>query len=105
MEFRVKALDREPAVLAQLVDAIDESDARRPLGLLGLRVISMTPVRQMRLFARSAKVPLVIFSQELVALLDAGLALVESIEALTEKEVNPTVRRPLTQILGRLYEA
>jgi general secretion pathway protein F len=104
VEFRVKALDREQAVFAQLVDAIDEPDARRQVGLLGLRIISLTPVRQARLFARPAKIPLVIFSQELVALLDAGLSLVESIEALTEKEVNASVRRPLEQILGRLYE-
>ena len=89
MEFRVKALDREQAVLAQHVDAIDETDARRQLGLLGLRVISMTPVRQARLFARPGKIPLVIFSQELVSLLDAGLSLVEAIEALTEKEASP----------------
>ena len=104
MEYRVKALDREHAILAQEVDAVDETDARRQLDLLGLRVISLSPVRQVRLFARSAKVPLVIFSQELVALLDAGLSLVESIEALTEKESSPAVRRPLEQILGRLYE-
>jgi general secretion pathway protein F len=104
MEFRVKALDREHAVLAQQVDAVDEIDARRQLGLLGLRIISVTPVRQARLFARSSKIPLVIFSQELVALLEAGLSLVESIEALTEKESSPAVRRPLEQILGRLYE-
>jgi len=104
VEFNVKALDREQAVLAQMVDAIDESDARRQMGLLGLRVISLTPVRQRRLFNRQAKIPLVIFSQELVSLLDAGLSLVESIEALTEKEVSPAVRRPLEQILGRLYE-
>ncbi|HEV7611462.1 MAG TPA: type II secretion system F family protein [Steroidobacteraceae bacterium] len=104
MEYRVKALDREHAVLAQLVDAIDETDARRQLGMSGLRVISLTPVHQFRLFTRAAKIPLVIFSQELVALLDAGLSLVESIEALTEKEVNAAVRRPLEQILSRLYE-
>lgn len=104
MEFRVKALDRDQSVLAQQVDAIDESDARRQLGLLGLRVISLTPVSQTRLFARSPKIPLVIFSQELVALLDAGLSLVESIEALTEKEASASIRRPLEQILRRLYE-
>jgi general secretion pathway protein F len=104
VEFRVKALDREHAVLAQQVDAVDETDARRQLGLLGLRIISVTPVRQFNLFTRAAKVPLVIFSQELVALLDAGLSLVESIEALTEKESSSAVRRPLEQILGRLYE-
>src|ERR1700686_2483132 len=104
MEFRVKALDREQAVLAQQVDAVDETDARRQLGLLGLRVISLTPIRQTRLFARPGKIPLVIFSQELVSLPDSGLSLFESIEALTEKEVNASVRRPLEQILGRLYE-
>lgn len=103
MEFHVKALDREQAVLAQQLDAVDESDARRQLGLLGLRVISLTPARH-RYFARPGKIPLVIFSQELVALLEAGLSLVESIEGLTEKETNPMVRRPLEQILGRLYE-
>lgn len=103
MEFHVKALDREQAVLAQQLDAVDESDARRQLGLLGLRVISLAPVRH-RYFARPGKIPLVIFSQELVALLEAGLSLVESIEGLTEKETNPIVRRPLEQILGRLYE-
>jgi general secretion pathway protein F len=104
VEFRVKALDREQAVLAQQVDAIDETDARRQMGLLGLRVISLTAVRQTRLFSRPGKIPLVIFSQELVSLLDAGLSLVEAIEALTEKEASPAVRRPLEQILARLYE-
>ncbi|MEA3150691.1 MAG: ral secretion pathway protein, partial [Gammaproteobacteria bacterium] len=104
MEFRVKALDRERGVLAQRVDAVDETDARRQLDILGLRVISLMPIRQPRFLARSAKMPLVIFSQELVSLLEAGLSLVESIEALTEKEVNSAVRRPLEQILGRLYE-
>jgi general secretion pathway protein F len=104
VEFRVKALDREHAVLASSVDAIDESDARRQLGLMGLRVISVTAARAPRPWAKSAKVPLVIFSQELVALLDAGLSLVESIEALTEKEHSAAVRRPLEQILSRLYE-
>jgi general secretion pathway protein F len=104
MEFRVKTLDREHAVLASTVDAVDEADARRQLGLAGLRVISLAPANRAWAWRKPAKVPLVIFSQELVALLDAGLSLVESIEALTEKEYNPAVRRPLEQILNRLYE-
>ena len=89
---------------ASSVDAIDESDARRQLGLMGLRVIPVAPARSVRPWAKSAKIPLVIFSQELVALLDAGLSLVESIEALTEKEHSAAVRRPMEQILSRLYE-
>ncbi len=104
MQFRAKTLDRDQAVLVQAVDAVDEPDARRQLALLGLRIISLAPVRRRRLFNAPARMPLVIFSQELVALLEAGLALVESIEALCEKEANPAVRRPLDRILGRLYE-
>ena len=54
---------------------------------------------------RPAKIPLVIFSQELVSLLDAGLSLVEAIEALAEKEdERRRCARPLEQILARLYE-
>jgi general secretion pathway protein F len=104
VKFQVKALDRQRAVSAQQVDAIDESDARRQLGLLGLKIISLTPMRQTRLVVRQTRIPLVIFSQELVSLLDAGLSLVESVEALTEKEESQSVRRPLEQILSRLYE-
>ena len=54
--------------------------------------------------ARSARLQLVTFSQELVALLEAGLSLVESIETLGEKEASPAVRRTLDQVLVRLRE-
>ena len=37
MEFRVKALDREQAVLAQYVDAIDETDRTRADGARGAK--------------------------------------------------------------------
>lgn len=90
--------------MVQTVDAIDEGDARRQLNLLQLRVISLVPLRRRRLFATAPKIPLVIFTQELVALLEAGLALVECIEALCEKEASAAVRRPLEQILNRLHE-
>ena len=46
----------------------------------------------------------VAFSQELVALLDAGLTLVEAIDTLTEKEPGAGVRRSLEQIRARLFE-
>ena len=54
--------------------------------------------------AAGARVPLVSFSQELVALLEAGLSLVEAIDTLTEKESNVAMRRALEQIRGRLFE-
>jgi general secretion pathway protein F len=104
MEFLIKALSPAHAVLSHAIDAVDEADVRRQLSMQGMRIISVVPSQRRKLFARQAKLPLVIFSQELVALLDAGLSLVESIEALTEKENNATLRRPLDRILQRLYE-
>ncbi|HEX9139094.1 MAG TPA: type II secretion system F family protein, partial [Steroidobacteraceae bacterium] len=104
MEYRIKALSPAQAVLSHLIDAVDEADVRRQLSLQGLRIISVAPIGRRKLFQRRAKLPLVIFSQELVALLDAGLSLVESVEALTEKEGNAVLRRPLERILARLYE-
>ena len=104
MQFRIKALSPAQAVLLTCVNALDESDARRLTSLQGLRVISVAAVSRRRWLSRPTRIALVIFSQELVALLDAGLSLVESIEALAQKESNPALRRPLEQILNRLYE-
>jgi general secretion pathway protein F len=104
MEFRIKALDGALGVTSQVLNAVDESDARRQLELRDLRVISLTPIRRMRLFARPAQLQLAIFSQQLVSLLDAGLSLVESLEALAERESNSGAHRILQRVLGRLYE-
>jgi general secretion pathway protein F len=104
MEFRIKALDGAHGVTSQVLDAVDESDARRQLELRNMRVISLTPIRRMRLFVRPAQLQLAIFSQQLVSLLDAGLSLVESLEALAERESSSGAHRILQRVLGRLYE-
>jgi general secretion pathway protein F len=104
MEFRIKALDGALGVTSHVLNAVDESDARRQLELRDLRVISLTPIRRMRLFARPAQLQLAIFSQQLVSLLDAGLSLVESLEALAERESNSGANRILQRVLSRLYE-
>lgn len=91
-------------VHSYLLDAADESDARRQVLGTGMQFISIARERSLRLRGRAARVPLVTFSQEMVALLDAGLSLVESIETLAEKEASATVRRTLDQVLVRLRE-
>ncbi|MCW5219943.1 type II secretion system F family protein [Verminephrobacter aporrectodeae subsp. tuberculatae] len=48
--------------------------------------------------------PLLLFSQELLALLDAGLNLTEAIGTLLAKERNPGVRAILTEVLQALRE-
>jgi general secretion pathway protein F len=104
VEFRIKALTPAHGVLMHSIDAVDEADVRRQLLMQGMHIISVVAQRRRKLFGRQARLPLVIFSLELVALLDAGLSLVECIEALSEKEGSAAMRRPLERILARLYE-
>jgi general secretion pathway protein F len=102
LRFRVTALDAGRSVVEQDLDAQDAQDAERQALTRGLRVLS---VREQWLRKGSGtKLSLVQFSNELVALLEAGLSLVEGIEALTEKERDPSVRRLLESIRRRLYE-
>jgi len=104
MRFRVKAMSGGQDVLSYVLDAVDELDARRQVAGAGLAFISIARERSLNFFNRPARMQLVIFSQELVALLDAGLSLVESIETLGEKEASPSVRTTLDQVLKRLRE-
>jgi general secretion pathway protein F len=104
MEFRVKALDTSRGIVTCVLDAVDESDVRRQLSLRDLRLISVAPLLRLRLLVRSANLQLAVFSQQLVSLLEAGLSLVEALEALAEKESNPTTKHTLERILVRLYE-
>lgn len=103
MRFTIKAIDSAQSVSVCTIDAPSEVDARRQIGEHGMRVISIA--RDLHLnFSTRKKFPLVSFSQELVSLLDAGLNLVESIDALTEKEHNAGSRRVLDQVRSRLLE-
>lgn len=53
---------------------------------------------------RRYRFPLALFSQELLALLDAGLSLLESLEALAEKEKHELAREVHSQIIRLLRE-
>jgi len=104
MEYRVKALDGGHTVVLRVLDAVNESDARRQLQLLDLRVISLAPTRGLQLLKRGSQLQLAVFSQQLVSLLDAGLSLVEALEALAERAGTSGSHSVLDRVLGRLYE-
>jgi general secretion pathway protein F len=104
VEFRIKALDLSSSVVTCVVDAVDEAAARRQLALKELKVISLQPVRRLRRLFQSPHLQVAVFSQQLVSLLEAGLSLVEALEALAQKESNSSTKHVLDQILGRLYE-
>ena len=104
MEFRAKVLDASSGVSTCVIDAVNEADARRQIALRDLRLISLEPVRRLRRWLHAPQLHLAVFSQQLVSLLDAGLSLVEALEALSQKESNSGTQRILAQILMRLYE-
>jgi len=104
LEFRIKALDAGASVVSCVIDAVDEADARRQLALKDLRVISLEPVRRLRRLLQSPHLQLAVFSQQLVSLLEAGLSLVEALEALAQKESSSSTKHILDRILTRLYE-
>jgi general secretion pathway protein F len=102
MRFRITTVAAGPGVATQEWVALDEADARRQAAVRGLRVVAVQPVRWKP--AGRARLALVPFSNELVALLQAGLSLVEAIDALTEKERDPAVRHLLAAVRQRLGE-
>jgi general secretion pathway protein F len=103
MQFAVRTLAPDQSIARQIVDAADEADARRQVEARGLFVSAVEAVHTSRR-GRGAGLSLVLFSQELLALLTAGLGIVESLEALLEKEASPATRSVLERLLGGLRE-
>lgn len=110
MQFDVRALTSDHLVTQLSIDAINEDDARRQVEQRGLYAAAITPARQPlfgTLFGRGGKtrrLSLVLFSQELLALLNAGLSIVEGLEALLEKEAAEGARSILTRLLSSLRD-
>jgi general secretion pathway protein F len=104
MRFAVKALQAGGAVVNIGIDALDADDAAAQARAGGYRILTLRAQRGWRRARSEPRLPLVLFCQELLALLEAGLALVEAIETLCEKEVNPQLARVLAQTLARLRE-
>jgi general secretion pathway protein F len=102
VRFRITTLDGGQGVAIQELDALDEADAHRQAIARGLRVLAIQAARWRG--SRRPRLSLVAFSNELVALLEAGLSLVEAIDALTEKERDESVRHLLEGLRRRLYE-
>ncbi len=106
MRFSVKVLRADASVDTLLLDAADAADADRQAAAQGCAVLAVGPVPLLqRLHGPAApRFPLLLFSQELLALLDSGITIVEAVETLAEKEVRPGVRGTLARILAGLRE-
>jgi len=89
MQFNVHALDGKQQVVALTLDAASEAIAREMAANRGLSVFSVASTKRAlalpRLRGAGAFRP-VLFSIELLSLLEAGLNLVEAMQTLAEKE-------------------
>lgn len=105
MQYEVRALSPDNQIIVLVVDAQDEGDARRQIEARGLHATQLAPLRSLRRPAASrGGVSLVLFSQELLALLLAGLSIVEGLEALVEREGGARLRGVLERLLAGLRE-
>src|SRR3954462_14654964 len=104
MKFQIKALSDSGGVVSLALDAADEADADRQVRARGCNVLSLRRSTSWNFgrFTRGYRFPLALFNQEVLALLGAGLTLVESIEALAEKEAQNSTRTTLERLIEQL---
>lgn len=90
--------------MALTVEAIDADEAAAGLQRSGAQVLSVHAERGNWLGARRSHFPLMLFTQELIALLDAGLSLTEALETLAEKEHKPESRQMINRLVQTMRE-
>lgn len=101
MRFRVRALASNAAIVETELEAVSEGEARALLEARGLVPLSLHEGSGGRWGHRF---PLLLFNQELLSLLRAGITLAEGVAALAEKEQRPGVRATLLTVLAALRE-
>lgn len=106
MRFELKALKGRQGLEPLTLDARDAQDAIRQAAAQGYTVLSARRSFSIRGFLpkSSSALSLALFTQELVALLGAGLNLVEALETLAEKEERVEARKIIRGLLDELYE-
>ncbi len=105
MLFEIRAL-RQKEYISLRVEAASEQLAVSEAKSKGYTVFSAKPVSSgwMQSFSKRERFPLMLFSQEMLALIEAGLNVLEAIEALAEKEQRPEIRQTLQGVLRLLNE-
>ncbi len=94
MRYLARVLEADGALGERAVDAVDTAAARRQLTADGVQVLSLRP----KLFSRGARFPLVIFCDQLLTLLRAGIPLREALATLAENEDRPADRQVVGEV-------
>jgi general secretion pathway protein F len=106
VQYEVRAL-RSKEVISLVLEAGSEAEARAQVTAQSLRPLSITAHAATASLGPSrgrANFTLLFFSQELLALLEAGLSIVESMETLHSKETRPEARALYGRIRQSLTE-
>lgn len=111
MNFAIRALGPN-GVESLHIEAATQAEVCRQLAVRQLQPLAISPVEasQGSRWIKQLKTPrntpfdLLLFTQELLALLEAGLSLSEALEALYEKEKRPATAAVLDALRGRLAE-
>jgi general secretion pathway protein F len=103
MQYVVRALDPGQQIQTLVLEALDEADAHAQARAQRLNPLSVSQ-RRGGAWRREDKFPLLLFAQELHALLNAGLSVIESLEALIEKDTQTSRRAVLARLAEQLRQ-
>ena len=106
MLFQLKTISRSGAIALLSIEAVDAADAAQRAAADGMGVLSIRGARTGFTFGGAARprFPLLQFAQELNALLESGITLIEAIETLAEKEEKPAQRQVYAGFINDLRE-
>lgn len=104
MQYLVRALAADNRIETLRIDAADADSARREIEARRLKALSVEGTAEPDRSRGHARFALLEFSQELIALLGAGLSLVEALEGLLEKDASARRRNVLAGLLALLRE-
>lgn len=106
MQFEIRAY-QDGRITSIIVDAVSQADALRQVSARALRPLGIRSVGNPagRWLKRApGRFELLLFSQELLALLEAGLAIIEALDTLAERERSGETKSVLEQLAARLRE-
>lgn len=102
MRYRVTVLDARGSFAFQYLEALDETGVRQLLAARSLTPVRIEPAKAKR--TRTSRFPLLLFSHELLALLDAGMPLLDAVETLAGKTQKPEHRALQNLVVASLRE-
>lgn len=103
MQYVVRALDPAHQIHTLLLDALDEADAQGQTRARRLVPLSVARDRGLHR-VRAPRFPLLLFAQELHALLSAGLSVIEALDTLVEKDAHGPRRTVIGRLASQLRE-